>query len=143
MFLQLDGTAIVQLINFALFFAVLNVLFLRPVGKAIRERRAYIDSLTADYDRYQAEANAVCDQAEAVRAAARREAEQIISKARADASNDAAAIAQEYGTKSQQEIEAAQKTVDAELQSARANEPQLVRELADLMLQRTLSEASK
>jgi F-type H+-transporting ATPase subunit b len=122
---------------------VLNVLFLRPVGKAIRERREYIDSLTADYDRYQTEANAVCDQAEAVRAAGRREAEQIIAKARADASNDAGAILQEYATKSQAEIEAAAQTVEAEIEKARASEPQVVRELADLMLQRTLPEAAK
>ncbi len=53
MFLSLDGTVFVQLINFAIFFALLNVLFLRPVGRAIAKRRAYIDNLVSDYDRYQ------------------------------------------------------------------------------------------
>jgi len=38
-FLSVDGTLVVQLINFAIFFAVLNVVFLKPVAAAIRKRR--------------------------------------------------------------------------------------------------------
>ena len=45
MFLSLDGTFWIQLINFAIFFAILNVVFMRPVGEAIKKRRAYIDSV--------------------------------------------------------------------------------------------------
>ena len=37
MFLSLDGTLVVQLINFAIFFALLSVVFLRPVGRGDRE----------------------------------------------------------------------------------------------------------
>jgi F0F1-type ATP synthase membrane subunit b/b' len=40
MFLSLDGTFWFQLVNFAIFFAILNVVFLRPVGEAIKKRRA-------------------------------------------------------------------------------------------------------
>jgi F0F1-type ATP synthase membrane subunit b/b' len=50
MFLSLDGTFWIQLVNFAIFFALLNVLFLRPVGAAIRKRRAYIDSVKSDLE---------------------------------------------------------------------------------------------
>ena len=38
-FLSIDwhGTALVQLLNFVIFFAILNVVFTRPVGRAIAD----------------------------------------------------------------------------------------------------------
>ena len=54
-FFSIDGrTLVVQLVNFAIFFVVLNFVFLRPVSAAIRKRREYINSLVTDYDQYQA-----------------------------------------------------------------------------------------
>ena len=138
MFLQLDGTFIVQLINFAIFFAILNLVFIRPVSRAIVARREYINSVTNDYDRYQAEAKALCTQAEAIRAAARREAEAALSKVRADVSNEAASITEQYTRQATQTVEEAHRTVEGELQAARADEAQRARELADLMVERTL-----
>ena len=143
MFLQPDGTFFVQLINFAIFFAILNVVFLRPVGNAIRKRREYINSLTNDYDRYQAEATSLRTQAESVRAAARREAELALAKARGEISNETADLSAQYAQKVTQTVEAAHQTVQGELSAARANESQTVRELADLMLERSLSEVAK
>src|SRR5690242_19900482 len=107
MFLKLDGTFVVQLINFAIFFALLNVVFMRPVSKAIVKRREYINSVTNDYDRYQAEAVSLRTQAESIRAAARREAEAYMAKARAEASNEAAQISAEYGQRSAAIVEEA------------------------------------
>ena len=138
MFLQLDGTFWIQLINFAIFFALLNVLFLRPVSRAIRKRREYINSVTADYDRYQAEAKALRAQAEDVRLQARRQAEAAIAKARAEASNKAAELSVEYNAQVQSTIESADATVEGELKNARANEDEIVKQLADLMVQRTV-----
>ncbi len=143
MFLQPDGTFFVQLINFAIFFALLNVVFLRPVSRAIRKRRDYINSVTSDYDRYQSEAKMLRAQAEEVRLTARRQAEATITKARADASNTAAELAANDAARVQSEIERAQTTAQSELQAARANEGAIVQQLADLMVQRTVSEASQ
>jgi F0F1-type ATP synthase membrane subunit b/b' len=142
MFLKLDGTFVVQLINFAIFFAILNVVFIRPVSRAIVKRREYINSVINDYDRYQAEARELRTQAETVRAAARREAEQLLSQERAKASNEAGAIAAEANAKAAEIMAQAERTVAAELQAARANQPQTVRELADLMVQRALGESA-
>lgn len=139
MFLQPDGTFWVQLINFVIFFAILSVVFLRPVSRAIRERRTYINSVHSDYEKYQTEASDLRAQAESVRAAARRDAEAQITKSRAEASNESAAIAGQYAQQVQQTVESAHKTVEGELQSARAGEPAVVRQLADLMLERTVS----
>jgi|SRR6185312_8604824 len=144
MFLSLDpGTFIIQLVNFAIFFALLNVLFLKPVGKAIAKRREYIKSITADYDTYQAEANALRANEERLRADARREAEQIVAKGRADASNATAELATQYGSQVQSVVEDAQRQVSSELDAARAASQKTVGELADLMVDRALSEVAR
>ena len=143
MFLSLDGTAIVQLINFAIFFALLSVVFLRPVGRAIAARRKYIDSLVSDYDHYQEEARNLRKEAEAIRAEARREAEHRLSSVRAGASNEAAEIARRYEQQARTTVEEAQNTALAELEKAQGSEPEAVRKLADVMLERVLPEAVK
>lgn len=141
-FLSLNGTLLVQLINFAIFFALLNVVFLRPVGKAVRARRDYINSVTSDYDRYQAEANDLRAQSEAIRAAARREAEQDLARQRAEASNTSAQIAADFSQRAAAMVEEAHRTVAAELTAARANQAQTAQELASLMVERTVTEAA-
>jgi F0F1-type ATP synthase membrane subunit b/b' len=113
---------------------------MRPVSKAIVKRREYINSVTNDYDRYQAEAVSLRTQAESIRAAARREAEAYMAKARAEASNEAAQISAEYGQRSAAIIEEAQRTVAAELEAARTSQPQLVNDLANMMVERTITE---
>lgn len=140
MFLQPDGTFFVQLINFAIFFAILSVVFLRPVSRAIRERRAYINSVHDDYEKYQTQASDLRAQAEAIRLSARREAEAHVAKARAEASNQSAAIVAQYSSQVQATVEDAHRKVATELDAARAGEEAVVRQLADLMLQRTVSE---
>ncbi|HEV3092669.1 MAG TPA: ATP synthase F0 subunit B [Candidatus Cybelea sp.] len=141
-FLSVDGTLVVQLINFAIFFAILNVVFLRPVAAAITRRRQYINSLVSDYDRYQAEAATLRAQAEGIRAAARRDAEARVGNERAKASDEAAALSTSYSQRAQSIVEAAQKTAREELEEARAGEAQAARGLADFMLERVIPEAS-
>jgi F0F1-type ATP synthase membrane subunit b/b' len=143
MFLTLDGTFLIQLVNFAIFFALLSVVFLRPVSAAIRKRREYINSLTTDYDTYQAQGNALREQVASIRAAARRDAEATMSKARADASNTAAEINSSYAKQVRSAIESADATVAGELQNARTNENETVQQLANLIVERTLSEPSR
>lgn len=142
MFLKLDGTAIVQLINFAIFFALLNVVFLRPVGRAIAKRRAYIDNLVSEYDRYQEKARSLREEAAAIRAEARRNAEHRVAAARAAASNEAAEMSSRYARQAKSLTEEAQKTAQAELETARAGEAETVRRLAGVMLDRVLPEAA-
>ncbi len=142
-FLSIDGTLVVQLVNFAIFFAVLSVVFLRPVASAIAKRREYIDSLVSDYERYQTQAQSLRDEAEAIRASARRDAEHRISAARAAASNEAAELATGYSQRAQGIVEEAHAAVAAELDTARAGEAQAVRRIADLVLERILPEAAR
>lgn len=140
MFLQVDGTIVIQLLNFLIFFGLLSVVFLRPVSKAIQERRAYINGLISDYDRYQSEWNAVCDRAEAIRTGARREAQQIVAQARAEAGNEAARISAEYTARCTAEADTARATAERELTQARAGSSRLAGELAQLLVERALGE---
>ncbi len=142
-FLSVDGTLVVQLLNFAIFFALLNVVFLRPVAAAIHKRRQYIDSLVSDYDRYQAEAHTLRAQAEEMRAAARQRAEQRVAAARAQASNEAAQLSTDYADRAQRIVEEAQQTAQAELDAARSNEDEAVQKLAGFMVDRVIPEAAR
>ncbi len=142
-FLSIDGTLVVQLINFAIFFAILNVVFLRPVAAAIRKRREYINSLVSNYDSYQAEARSLRQEAEGVRNGARREAEQRVAAERAAASNEAAEISAKYSRRAAEIVEAAQRTVQSEIDEARTNEEAAVRGIADVMLGRVVPEAAR
>jgi len=138
LFLQIDGTLIVQVVNFILFIVLLNAVFLKPVGAAIAKRRAYIDSLSRDIEAAEAEIRAARGRAEERRAAARREAEIASAKARAEAQNEAAAIVADYAGRATTIVAEAHRTVQAELIAARANEDQLVAALAREMLDRAI-----
>jgi len=140
MSLSVDGTFFIQLINFAIFFAILNVVFLRPVGKAVAKRRAYIESVTEDYDRYQAEGNTLKAEAQNIRAAARREAEQSMSLSRAKASNESADVAARYGQEASEIVQESDRTVSDELARARAGTERASRALAETILRRALPE---
>jgi len=142
-FLSVDGTVFVQLINFAIFFAILNLVFMRPVARAIAKRRAYINSVTSDYDRYQAEGTALRTQAEAIRAAARREAEQLAAQARAEASNESASLSTKYAQQASETIQQAHETAESELQAARSNEQRTVTELANEIFARAVPEVAR
>jgi len=140
-FLSIDGTLIVQLINFAIFFAILNVIFLRPVAAAIARRREYIKSVVSDYERYQVDAHELRAEANGIRAEARREAEHRVAAAHAQASNESAELSARYAAQAQQIVEAAQATAAAELDAARAGESDAVQRVARLMVERVIPEA--
>jgi F0F1-type ATP synthase membrane subunit b/b' len=138
MFLTLDGTFWVQLINFAIFYAIVRVVFLNPVGKAIAERRAYIDSVQHDYLRYTSEVKSLRAEAEAKRTAARREAEELVSRARATANEEAQKIAADYAARASAIANEARATVESELAAARRREPELAGVLGRSLLDRAV-----
>jgi F-type H+-transporting ATPase subunit b len=143
MLFQIDGTFFVQLINFAIFLAVLNVVFLKPVGKAIRERREYMEGLVSGYDAAQAEANDLRKRAAEIRAHAQRDAEAVLAKARAEASDETAKISTEYAGRAAEIVAAAQAKAGEELAAAEPHGERLSNDLAQLMLARVFEEPAK
>ena len=138
MFLSIDGTLIVQIIDFIVFYAILSVVFLKPVGAAIAKRRAYLDSIAKDLEGAQGDAAAIRAQAAQKRAQARREADETIVKARSEAQTEAAKIQTVYGERASTLVATAHKTVESELATANASVDALAKQLAETMLERTL-----
>jgi F-type H+-transporting ATPase subunit b len=136
--LSLDGTLVVQLINFLVFLVVLNAIFLKPVGAAIAKRRAYIDGVAHDIEQFESDIKSLHTQAEERRAAARRDADAMMAQSRSRGQEEAASISAEYAARAAQLIEEAHATVAAELAQARKNEEQIVDNLADTLLTRAL-----
>ena len=138
MFLTVDGTFWIQLLNFAIFFAILNVVFLRPVGEAIKKRRAHIDEVHSDCERYARQVAGARAEAEAKRAAARRDAEEIIGRAKAAAESEGAALTGAQAAAAQAIVDAARSTVASEVTAAKSREADLSQRLARTLLERAI-----
>ncbi len=136
--LTLDGTLLVQLVNFIVFLVILNAIFFKPVGEAIARRRAYIDGLRHDIEQLQAEAKGYRGQAEDHRATARREADEAITRVRAEAGREADAIVIEAQGRASQISARAHAEVAREIAAARRDEGRIVDALAHEMLDRAL-----
>jgi F0F1-type ATP synthase membrane subunit b/b' len=137
-FLSLDGTFWVQLINFGIFFVILKFVFLDPVGRAIAQRRAYIDGVQHAYDQYRSEARELRTDADQKRAAARRTAEERFAQARSAANDEATKISADFGARATQIADDARATVEGEVAAARAREPELAKSLGQTLLDRAL-----
>jgi F-type H+-transporting ATPase subunit b len=137
-FLEIDGTLLVQIVNFVVFIVLLNMVFLRPVGAAIAKRRAYVESIAHDVEAADNEVRTARATADDRRLAARRAAEATLAKARADGQNEAAAILAEFSDKAAAKVEAARERVDEEVAQARTREPEVVASLAETMLGRAI-----
>ena len=143
MFLRAAGPVFIQLINFAIFFAVLNVVFLRPVGDAIKKRRAHIDEVQSDLAKYRTIVSTARAEADSRRGAARRDADETIAKARAAAEQEAQLELEGRTSEAQAVIEQSRATVALEASAAKAREGELSAALAKTLLDRALGGASK
>jgi F-type H+-transporting ATPase subunit b len=139
--LSLDGTLVVQLVNFLVFLVMLNAIFLKPVGAAIAKRRAYIDGVSRDIEQYEADIKLLRAQAEDRRATARREADVVIAHARSEGQAEAASIGADFTVRATEITAEAQAAVAHEIEHARQNEQQIVESLADTLLNRALGSA--
>jgi F-type H+-transporting ATPase subunit b len=136
--LDINGTLVVQLVNFIVFLAILNAIFFKPVGAAIAKRRAYIDGLKHDIEQLQSDAKTLRGQAEDRRTAARRAADEAMARARVEAGAQADTVISVAQTRAAELVAEAQAEVVREVESARREEPRIVNALADEMLGRAL-----
>jgi F-type H+-transporting ATPase subunit b len=138
MLLSLDGTLFVQLVNFVIFLVILNAIFLKPVGSAIAKRRAYIDGVAADIEKFEGERKTLAAEADATRAAARRAAEAAVAAARSTAQAEAAVIVADHLAQANGIVAQAQAAVALEIAAARTTEHDVVESLARTMLERAV-----
>jgi F-type H+-transporting ATPase subunit b len=142
MLLSIDGTLVVQLVNFVVFLAILNAIFLRPVGAAIAKRRAYIDGVGTDITQFEADLKEMRWQAQERRAAARRRADAVVAAARSQAQVEASLIVADHQAQAASTVAEAQATVGLEIAQARTNEAGIVDRLAREMLERAVGPES-
>jgi F-type H+-transporting ATPase subunit b len=138
MLLSLDGTLVVQLVNFIIFLVILNAIFLKPVGGAIASRRAYIDKVGADIAQFEYDLKSLRVQADEKRAAARRRADATVAEARAHAQGEAAAIIADHLEQAGAITAEAQATAGLEVAQARTSGTAVVEALAREMLERAV-----
>jgi F-type H+-transporting ATPase subunit b len=138
MLLSLDGTFLVQILNFIVFWALLNYVFIRPTRRAIEERQRFVARQREEADRFATEAKAMQAQAEAILDEARRSTDETMRAAASHVSDEAHAIDRTASEEAAGTIALAHATVASERAAAIAKQGPFVDELAHTMAQRAL-----
>ncbi len=141
MFLSLDGTFWIQLINFAVFYLILELVFLRVVRRAIIARRAHIDSIQSEYTAALHDLAAVKAHGEQQKLANRRAIEEYFAQMRAEANDEAALITARATALANDRVAKAQAIVAEEIDAASQRMDTLADELASSLLGRVLEKA--
>src|ERR1700694_5365664 len=89
MLLSIDGTFLVQILNFIVFWIVLNYVFIAPTRRAIEGRQRHVAEQYEAADKFAAESAALQAQAEAILSEARRKTEEAMREAAARAAEEA------------------------------------------------------
>ena len=131
-----DATLPLMALNFVLLTALLNVVFYKPLTKALDERDEYIRSNTNGAKERLAEAEALATEYEQQLAAARKESQEVIAAAQEDARKIAAEQLAEAQQEAQAQREAAQKEIDEQKQQAMAALEQQVDVLSRQILEK-------
>lgn len=108
---DINATLPLMAIQFLILVAILNVLFYKPLGKAIDERDDFIRTNHAEAEERLAKAQSLADQYESELSDARRKTQEILSAAQEEAGK----IASGKVAEAQQEAQARREQVQAEL----------------------------
>jgi len=131
-----DGTIFIQILNFVVFWALLNYLFIRPTQKAIMERQRHIAEAHGEADALTAQAAQLQAEAEAIRAQAARRAQELLRKAAAEAAAQVKTIERETENTAAQIVAAARSAVEKERSVIVAAQQPFIAELARQMADR-------
>ena len=136
MLLSIDGTFIVQILNFIVFWVLLNWLFIAPTRRAIEERRHFVANLYREGDELTAEASAVQADAARILAEARKRTDESMRAASAKAADQTHAIERQASEEATATVALAHATVASERVAALERQQQFVGELARSMVER-------
>ncbi len=139
MLLSFDGTLLVQILNFVVFWVLLNYLFIAPTRKAIEARQRFIAEQYAQADALAAQARDLQAQADATLDEARRTVDEAMRAAATQASDEVHAIERKASEEAAAAVTRAHATVEDERAQAISKQGPFVDELARTMAQRALS----
>jgi F-type H+-transporting ATPase subunit b len=139
MLLSFDGTLLVQILNFVVFWVLLNYLFIGPTRRAIEARQRFIAEQYAQADALAAQARRAQAQADGILDEARRTVDEAMRAAATEASDQVHAIERKASEDATSTVARAHATVADERSQAIAKQGPFVDELARTMAQRALS----
>lgn len=139
---DLDATLPLMAVQFLLLVAVLNIVFYKPLSKALDDRDAYIRSNQADAKERLSKAQNLAKQYEQELAETRRQSQAIIAAAQADAQKIAAEKIADAQREAQAQREQVQRELDQQRQEALQSLEQQVDTLSSQILEKLLGGVS-
>ncbi len=136
---DIDATLPLMAIQFLILVALLNVLFYKPLGKAIDDRNSYIRRNQADAQERLSKAESLAKQYEQELIDRRRQAQAVVAEAEADAQKIAAQKLAEAQQEAQVQREQAQRELDQQKQAAMQTLEQQVEALSQQILDKLLT----
>ena len=138
MLLSLDGTFLVQILNFVVFWVLLNYLFIAPTRRVIEERQRLIAGRRREAEELRAQAAGLRGQAATILDEARKRTDEIMRDAAARASTDTHDIERRAAEEAAATVALAHATVASERAQAHEKQGPFVAELARTMVDRAL-----
>jgi F-type H+-transporting ATPase subunit b len=138
MLLSIDGTFIIQILNFVVFGVLLNIVFIAPTRRAIEERMRVIAEQQREARAFREQADALKAEADAVIDAARRRTDEIMREAAARAATVAHEIERKASDEAAAHVALAHASVASERALATEKQGPLVDDLARAMVSRAV-----
>ncbi|WP_285907417.1 ATP synthase F0 subunit B [Pseudodesulfovibrio pelocollis] len=113
-----DKTIFIQGVNFLVTIFVLNVLLIKPIREIISKRKGLMDDQMEKIDAFNAGASKKLEDYESQLAAARKEANEIRSSMKLDATATEHSLMSEAGTEAAGTIQAARAEIKIQVQGA-------------------------
>ena len=136
MLLTLDGTFLAQILNFIVFWVLLNYLFIAPTRRVIERRQRYVAQLFREGDELGARAKTSRAKADAILAEARRRTDEAMRAAAGRASDESHLIERKAADEAAAIVQLAHATVASEHKAALDKQQSFVDELARSMVAR-------
>ncbi|HKW44907.1 MAG TPA: ATP synthase F0 subunit B [Candidatus Eremiobacteraceae bacterium] len=138
MLLSIDGTFLVQILNFVVFWVLLNFVFIAPTRRAIEGRLRLIALQQREAQELRERAAALKAEADSLIDAARRRTDEIMREAAARASAEVHEIERNAGEQAAASIALAHAAVASERAIALEKQGPLVQELGRAMASRAV-----
>lgn len=138
MLLSIDGTFLVQILNFVAFWMLLNFLFIAPTRRAIEERQRVIATQRGQAAELLARVAAIEAQSAVVLDEARRKTDEIMREAAARASAEGHEIERRASEEAAAIVALAHANVASERAQAESKQAPFIAELARSMTRRAL-----
>ena|ERR1700688_4683112 len=138
MLLTIDGTFLVQMLNFIVFGVLLNIVFIAPTRRAIEARMRVIAEQQREARAFRDQADALKAEADAVIDAARRRTDEVMREAATRAAAEVHEIERKASEEAAAHVALAHASVASERARATEKQGPLVEDLARAMVTRAV-----